>query len=313
MTDKHDFKYPHLSLCVLETFFENDANNQVSVRPLIETYAHTVGVPIDPDEIEILKLDDKFHELSVSELLKSIVEMDAAEREKIFAQKNLSALTILLEVFVKAKINVIADAVALTCTDDADVKIADFRKRLETKGYIKKFNDAVMKDIFGKDVEMKRKKENNQVGVKAPGNNVAAEVIQTSTRRIQLFPALYGATTWGIMSVIGILSSVVLGFFTVAFMNQHDGMTSLNCEQLAQPQMTTTGQQVAASISDGMKAICSANADAPAIGYVFLFLTIAGLAVAIVGLVKFVKIIVHNQFASSHNGFELAHYTLTSK
>lgn len=306
MISGFEYKYPHLSLCILETYFENDADNKISVRPLIEKYADVIGLRIDLEA----RLDEKFTEQTVSEMLKSIVDMDAKKRDSIFGINNLSSLTILLELFAKSKIELIDDAIWMA---SEETKIAEFRKKLETKGYLKKFNDNVMRDIFRKDVEMKKKKNNNAVGVKSPMMNVKAEVIQTSNRKIQLFPAIYGAINPAIMWAIGFVSTIFFSILAVGQFVGYSTLTALQCHSLTQSGTTQTGQTLAASLDTAQKSLCDANSNAPVFGWIFVILALAGFAVAVVGIVKTIKIILHNQFAASHNSFELTHWTLTQK
>lgn len=298
-----EYRFPHLSLCILETFFENDSNNKVSVRPIIEKYADSVGLRIDVSA----RNEEKFAEQTVSEFYKSIVEMPAKKRESIFGVDNLSALTILLEIFIKSKLELIDDVI---WTANEQSKVNLFRSKLEQKGYLKKFNDAIMKDIFGKDVEMKKKKNDAMVGVKTPLINVKAEVITTSNRKIQLFPALYGAFNYGLMSVLGILSALVFGIISLGQFSQFSSLTSLQCHSLT----SSSSSAVASTAIDGtMKSICDGNSANLIFAYLILILAIAGAVVAVVGLIKFLRIILHNQFANVHNAFELAHFTLTNK
>jgi hypothetical protein len=300
-------------LCVIEVFFENDANNTISVKPIIERYAHFIGLKLNIDARD----DEKWREWSITDCLKSIVEMDAAKREQIFNQKILSSLTILLELMAKAKIEVLEDVVLM---GESPKKIEEFRRKLEQKGYLKKFNDAMMRDIFGKDVAMKRKKDDKQVGVEAPLKSVAATVIQTSTRKIQLFPAVYGAAKWGVLTLVGIIVSFASGILGVIFFGQHDGLTSLNCYNYAQQvsqqasqyaQMGVSGS-AAGAVPAQIQDICSSNSNFQAVGIIFVVLTVLAVGFTIFVSVRLVKMLLHNQFASAHNGFELTHFQLTN-
>lgn len=302
-----DYDYPHLSLCILESFFENDTDNKVSVKPIIERYCDQIGLRFD----EEYRNDEKFSEHKVSDLLRNIEEFDANKREAIFVQKNLSSLTILLELFIKNKFETIDDVLKVR---DNQEKINDFRKKLEAKGYIRKFNDAIMQSIFGKDVEMKRKKDDKQVGVMAPTINVMPEIIQTSTRKIQLFPSIYGAVKWGILTSISFAVMLWSAIMANVYFSQYNSLTALNCFQQEQPQVNAmTGQQTASALTGTMKAICDGNGGATGFGYIFFSLAVIALGLAIFGAVKLFKIVLHNQFANAHNTFELTHFTLTNK
>jgi hypothetical protein len=292
----------------LETFFENDAVSAVSVRPIIERYADHVGINLHHVEDE----GEKFREHTTSDLLKVVVEMDATTREKIFSQKVLNSLTILLELMAKQKLETIQDVQWFSASEE---NVQKFRSSLEKKGYVKKFNDAVMQDILGKDVEMKRKKNDDQVGAKSPVN-IAPEVIQTKSRKVQLFPALAGAARYGIFTFAGLWSSILFAIFSVSAFSQHDQTAAINCygasEQLAQQNSMAAVQGGATSVPAQLVGICDANANANAFGVVLVVLSLLGLIMAIIAGVKFVRIVLHNQFAGTHNLFELTHFKMTN-
>lgn len=300
-----EYKYPHLSLVVLETFFENDAVSAVSVRPIIERYAAHVGINLHKVESE----GEKFREHTASDLLKEVVEMDANTREKIFQQKVLNSLTILLELMIKQKLETIQDVKWFSASEENAQK---FRTLLEKKGYVKKFNDAVMQNILGKDVEMKRKKNDDQVGVKSPVK-IAPEVIQTKSRKVQLFPALQGAALYGILAFIGFGSAVILSILSLAVFTQHDQSAAINCfsasEQLA---TMASAQGGSTTVPAQLVGICNANENANAFGIALAILALLGLVLAIVAGVKFIRIALHNQFAGTHNLFELTHFKMTN-
>jgi hypothetical protein len=295
------FKWAHLSLCVLEVFFENDTETLASVKPLIHRYADFAGLATEHQQVEELRSDGKFHEQTLSQLLKSIVEMNAPKREEIFNQKNLSSLTVLIELLIKSKLEVLDDVKAILGNKE---KIDNIQKKLRQKGYVDKFIVATMEELFGRESEatMKRK-EKQPAGVNSPIRGVPQEIIHTTTRRIQLFPAIHGAFVPGILLFAFTTVSIIFAVLGVGYINSFDGSVAFQCMQaVAQGQIPLEYQT-----------ICQANSSATLIGLFFLVVSLLTVIAAVICGVKFFKIVLHNQFANTHNTFELTHYTMSNK
>jgi hypothetical protein len=297
-----EYKWPHLSLCLLEIFFENDGSNTVSVKPIIHKYAEFAGLNTEVGA----RSEEKFREQTLSELLKSIVDMGATKREEIFNQKNLASLTVFIEIFIKLKIEVLDDIKGLLGNQ---AKIIQIETKIRQKGYVNKFVSAVLDDILGRQEIVKRKeikkdtnKDTNVIsGVKSPVRGVIPQIIHTTTRRIQIYPALSGAARWGTLLFAAVILSVAFVVVGNGFHSVFDVSLSTNCIQAADQ----------GSLTASAAPLCKQNNNYLSLGYVLYALSFVAFASATFFGTKFAKIVSHNQFAATHNNFELTHHELT--
>ncbi|MDR0951224.1 MAG: hypothetical protein LBM13_06335 [Candidatus Ancillula sp.] len=283
-------KWPQLSLNVLDVFFENDLANHQSVKPMIEKYIHFAALPVD-DSVIVER-----GEQSLSDLLKSLQEMNASDRQDIFGEKNLSSLTIFIEILIKSGIQNTVDLQAFWGNEQ---KISIIEKSLQKKGYINIFIINVLDSIFGRrDMKKRDKSKDGQaVGAKSLIKSVVPQEFITSVRKVQIFPAVSGGGIWGIQLVIAFISSLILAIVGSGFLGIYDVSIQAQCD-------LTIKQYGAAQAA----AVCSANPNYQVIGYVLVALAVAFAIWAIFAGVKLAMIVLHNSFALSHNTFEMVHH-----
>lgn len=288
------FRHPHFSLDVLETFFENDASNQQSVKPLIQKYIDYVSLPTDQTVV------DEYGEQSLSHLLDSLTDMPHQKRQEIFGQDNLASLTIFITILIKNDIETSKDVQAILGNQERIDKIG---AELEKKGYINKFIYSLLEELFGRREMVKRKEKMSDldsVGEKPIVPGAVPQVFQTATRRVQIFPAVAGAGIWLAVAVISFALASLCAAVGQAVISQYDVSIAAQCAQ-------TLSQYGATAVAP----ICGQNSNYPIIGYCILTFALLFVIILVIASIKGFKIIAHNQFANTHNNFELVHHEFT--
>ncbi|MDR1447545.1 MAG: hypothetical protein LBI63_01070 [Candidatus Ancillula sp.] len=302
---KQDYKWSHLSLCVLEVFFETDALTTTSIKPIIKRYADFANL----QDIDNLENHENFKEQTLSQLLQSITNMSAASRETIFNQKNLSSLTTFISMLIKQKIEVLDDLRAILGDEE---KIGVLEEKIKRLGYVNKFTNAIMTELLGRqEIIMEKEKKttqaesSKQVGQKWTGSrqnkrSVAPQVIQTKSHKVKLYPALSGDVLYGVLSISLLVLAIILAIAGSGFLGIFD--ISINAQCIS---AVTQGAQVTS--------ICEHNETYLNTGYTLFGIAGVVFAIGVGTLVRFIKLQSHNKFAAAHNAFELTHYELTKR
>ncbi|MDR2083341.1 MAG: hypothetical protein LBP35_07130 [Candidatus Ancillula trichonymphae] len=302
---KQDYKWSHLSLCVLEVLFENDALTTTSVKPLIKKYADFANL----QDIEDLENHENFKEQTLSQLLQSITDMNATNREAIFNQKNLSSLATFISMLIKRKIEVLDDLKAVLGDEEKVKTLGDKIKRL---GYVNRFINAVMSELLGRqEIVMEKEKRAAQaestrqvVGQRQVGGRqrkrIVPQVIQTKSHKIKLYPTLNGGMLYGVLAISSLVLAIILAVAGSGFLSTFNVSIDAQCiNAVAQ------GAQVTS--------ICTQNETYLNLGYVLFGVTGLVFILGTGTLTQFVRLQLHNKFVGVHNAFELTHYELTKR